>query len=282
MVERRWFITGVSGGIGRSLAIAALKRGDRVVGTVRGAQQVDEFERLAPGRATAAMLDVTQPEADVAIVLDRAVETLGGLDVVVNNAGYGLSGAVEEVSDAEGRHQLETNLFGPWKVIKASLPHLRAQRSGHIVNVSSIAGIKGSGGMGLYCASKFALEGLTESLGAELAPFGIKVIAITPGAFRTQWGGASLIRAAAVIDGYDVARKSSKGIASIDGKQTGDPELAADAILAVVDAEDPPRRLLLGNDALAVMDAKLRAMTEETERWRELSASTGFPPAAAS
>jgi len=276
MGGRGWLITGVSGGLGRALAAAALARGDRVVGTVRRADQVEAFEALAPGRATALLLDVTAPEAEVADVVNRAVELLGRLDIVVNNAGYGLCGAVEEVADGEGRHQLETNFFGPWKVIKASLPYLRAQGSGHIVNVSSTAGIRGSGGMGLYCASKFAIEGLTESLRAELAPLGIRVTAVTPGAFRTRWGGASLVRAAVALNEYEVARTSSKAIASMDGKQPGDPEKGAAAILAAVDAEASPARLLLGADAVAAMEAKIRGMTEETERWRELSLSTGF------
>ena len=279
MEARRWFVTGVSGGLGQALAAAALRRGDRVAGTVRRVDEVDAFVELAPGRATAIVLDLTAPEVVVVAAVDEAVDALGGLDVVVNNAGYGLSGAVEEVSDLEGRHQVETNLFGPWKVIKASLPYLRAQRSGHIVNVSSIAGIRGSGGMGLYCASKFALEGLTESLRAELAPLGINVTAVTPGAFRTRWGGTSLIRAAATIDGYDVARTSSRTIASMDGKQTGDPQRAATAILAAIDAEEPPGRLLLGADAVAVMETKIQGLNDETDRWRELSLSTGFDAA---
>ena len=161
-------------------------------------------------------------------------------------------------------------------MIKAALPYLRAQGRGPIVNISSIAAIRGSGGMGLYCASKFALEGFTESLRAELAPLGITVITVTPGAFRTRWGAASLVRAATTIDGDDVARTSSQAIASMDGKQKGDPGLPASAILAAVDADDPPGRLLLGADAVTGMDAKLRAMNEETQRWRELSLSTCF------
>jgi NAD(P)-dependent dehydrogenase (short-subunit alcohol dehydrogenase family) len=278
MTQRAWFITGVSVGLGRSLAAAALARGDVVTGTVRRLDDVVGFEALAPGRATAEILDVTSEAGEVEKVVRRAHERVGHLDVVVNNAGYGLSGAVEEVSEDEIRHQLETNFFGALKVIRAALPILREQRAGHIVNVSSAAGFRGSPGMGIYNASKFALEGMSEGLRLELKPLGVRVSIVSPGQFRTRWAaGASLVHAKSPLADYAAARGMDQALDAMDGVQPGDPDRAAEAIIALVEAPEPPARLLLGSDSVAVMESKIKSLTRELDDWRELALSTDYP-----
>ncbi|WP_322760067.1 oxidoreductase [Frankia sp. Cr2] len=281
MAAKRWLITGVSTGLGRCLAQAALARGDTVVGTVRRDTQRDEFEKLHPGNALAEILDVTSSEDAVAAVVRSAIERAGHLDIVVNNAGYGLIGAVEEISDAEARHQLETNFFGPLKVIRAVLPHLRSRHGGHIVNVSSVAGFTGSAGCGLYNASKFALEGLSEGLRAELAPLGIAVTIVEPGAFRTEWAGRSLVQGTALIADYALALKVRRGLAGSDGVQPGDPVKAAAAVVDLVDSERPPLRLVLGKDGVAAVERKLASVRTELEACRDLALSATFEPPAA-
>jgi NAD(P)-dependent dehydrogenase (short-subunit alcohol dehydrogenase family) len=260
---RSWLITGVSVGLGRALAEHALDRGDVVVGTVRRADQAAEFEQVEPGRSHAEILDVTDTDAAVAATVTSAIGKAGHLDVVVNNAGYGLAGAVEEVSESEARHQMETNFFGPLKVVRAVLPHLRARRAGHIVNVSSAAGFRGTFGLGLYNASKFALEGLSEALRAELSPLGISVTIVEPGATRTRWSGASLAAAANMIDDYELPRKMRAALASLDGNQPGDPRKTAAAIYAVVDSQEPRLRLITGTDALYAVNLKMASVAAD-------------------
>ncbi len=184
--KRAWLITGVSSGLGRALAEAVLSRGEIVIGTLRKREQMAEFEALAPGRANSKLLDVTD-KSQVRDAVTQAIQSAGGIDVVVNNAGYGLSGAAEEVSDGEIRQQMETNFFGLVAVTQAALPFMRAQKRGHIVNISSVAGYKGILGMSIYSASKFAVEGFSEGLAAEAAHLGIRVTIVEPGAFRTRW-----------------------------------------------------------------------------------------------
>ncbi|HSV44443.1 MAG TPA: SDR family NAD(P)-dependent oxidoreductase, partial [Ramlibacter sp.] len=188
---RRWLITGVSSGFGLELAMAALARGDTVVGTLRQREQAESFEKIAPGRSHAVLLDVTRADT-IAPAVQQALQLAGGLDVLVNNAGYGLFGAVEETSDAEARHVMETNFFGALAVTRALLPQLREQRSGHIFNIASVAGVIGFPGCGLYAASKFALEGMSEALAGELAPFNVRVTIVEPGGFRTNFAGGSM------------------------------------------------------------------------------------------
>lgn len=275
--KRKWLITGVSSGLGRALALAALARGDTVMGTLRQAEQLAGFEALAPGQAIAVRLDVTDKDR-VRDVIAGAIERAGGIDVVVNNAGYGLSGAAEELSDAELRHQMETNFFGLVAVTQAALPFMRAQKRGHVVNISSVAGYKGIVGMSAYSASKFAVEGFSESLAAETAHLGIKVTIVEPGAFRTNWSSdTAIVRSAKVIDDYaPSAGVVRAGLSQMDGRQQNDPAKGAAAIIQAVEAEAPPLRLPLGPDSVTYLRDKLAAMAMELEAWATVSSSTRF------
>ncbi|MEU6750045.1 oxidoreductase [Spirillospora sp. NPDC046719] len=274
---RHWMITGVSGGLGRALAETVLDGGGTVVGTFRDKEQASAFERSVPGRAFAVLLDATDPADVLAERVDGAVRLAGHLDVLVNNAGYGLLGAVEEVSDEEARHQMDTNFSGPLRLIRAVIPHFRGRGRGHIVNVSSIAGFTGQPGLGLYNASKFALEGLSEALRHELAPFGVRVTIVEPGAFRTKWAGAGLKRAARSITEYEVVAAIAGGLERLDGAQPGDPRRAAHAIVQAVAADDPPVRLPLGRDAVQAVRGKLADVGHELDAWEETARSTAFP-----
>lgn len=275
--SRIWLITGVSSGLGRALAEAALKQGDTVIGTLRKADQLAEFEALAPGRATGCLLDVTD-KANVHALVTRAIEAVGGIDVVVNNAGYGLAGAAEETSDAELRQQMETNFFGLVAVSQAALPFMRANRRGHFVNISSVAGYKGIVGMSIYSASKFAVEGFSESLAAETAHLGIKVTIVEPGAFRTNWSSNNaIVRSARVIEDYAVtAGVVRAGLEHMSGHQENDPAKGARAILAAVAAENPPLRLPLGADSVRYLRDKLAAMSAEIDSWEAIASDTRF------
>jgi NAD(P)-dependent dehydrogenase (short-subunit alcohol dehydrogenase family) len=277
MASRIWLITGVSSGFGQALANAVLGRGEAVIGTLRRQEQVAEFEALAPGRAFAWQLDLTDRE-HVASVIKQAIERAGGVDVIVNNAGYGLVGAVEEASDREVRQQMETNFFGALAVTQAALPYLRQQRRGHIVNVSSLAGVVGMSGMAIYSASKFALEGFSEGLAAEVKHLGIKVTIVEPGGFRTSWASSNaLVRAACVIDEYRQSAGAVRAnLGKYDGHQGGDPAKGAAAIVAAVDAACPPLRLALGPDAVQRIRNKLNLMLTELEAWEAVSNDTQF------
>lgn len=273
---RTWFITGVSTGFGRELAKAVLDRGEAVIGTVRKPEQRAEFEALAPQRARGIELDVTQAER-IAPAVKEALAKAGRIDVLVNNAGYGLFGAVEETSDAEARKLMETNFFGLLNVTKAVLPHFRAQRSGHIVNFSSIAGVIGLPGCGLYCASKFAVEGLSESLAIELGPLGIKVTIVEPGGFRTNFAGTSKNFAANVVEDYAAtAGKTRMLMGQYQGHEPGDPTKAAAAIVQAVDAQNPPLRLALGADAVGTVRQKTDSVLKELAAWESVSSATNF------
>jgi NAD(P)-dependent dehydrogenase (short-subunit alcohol dehydrogenase family) len=272
-----WLITGVSSGFGLELARAALARGDSVVGTVRRPAQADSFEQLAPGRAHAVQLDVTRA-GDIEPAVQQALKRAGHIDVLVNNAGYGLFGAVEEISDAEARHVMETNFFGALGVTRELLPHLRERRSGHIFNVSSVAGVIGFPGCGLYSASKFALEGASEALATEVAPLGIRVTIVEPGGFRTNFSGGSLRQAERVIDGY-AGTPSAKTRASIgrhNGNEPGDPARAAAAIIVALEAPVAPLRLVLGADAVGMVRHKIDGTLKLVSEWEAVSASTAF------
>ncbi len=263
-----WFITGISRGLGRELAAAAIAHGDSVIGTTRnGKSDLD-----APGLRVLA-LDVTRREDAIAVVAE-AWKIHGRVDVVVNNAGFGVVGAVEEIEEQLARDVFETNFFGLLHVTQAALPHLRAQASGHIVNISSVGGIVGFPGFSLYHATKFAVEGLSESLAHELKPLGIHVTIVEPGAFRTDFlTGDSLRRAANVIDAY----ASTAGATQRDGNQPGDPALAAKAIVAIAHEPDPPLRLALGSDSLDRIRGKLAHVAQDLETWKQLTLSAAFP-----
>ncbi len=259
---QNWFITGVSTGFGLELAKLALEHGHTVAGTARRPADLTAFEALAPGRAHAFHLDLTEADT-VPSVAAQVIERLGQVDVVVNNAGYGTAGAIEEVSDEQIRRQMEVNFFGALAVMRAFLPHLRHQRKGWILNLSSIAGVLANPGLGLYCASKFALEAVSEALAKEVAPLGIKVVIIEPGPFRTDFAGRSLVVAPAIPDYAATAGAMRRYFEQADGKQAGDPVKAARAMLELVTMENPPLRLAMGNRAVDLIRNKLESQLAE-------------------
>lgn len=272
--SRLLLITGVSSGFGRALAQQALLAGHRVVGTVRNETDRQAFETLAPGQASGRLLDVTDAAAINALVADIEAN-IGSIDVLVNNAGYGHEGILEESTLAELRQQFEVNVFGPAALIKAVLPHMRARRRGHILNITSMGGFITMPGIAWYCGSKFALEGISEVLGKEVAPFGIHVTAVAPGSFRTDWAGRSMARAPRSIEDYDALFDPIRSAREAkSGHQPGDPVKAAQAMLQVIDSDAPPSHLLLGSDALQLVRAKLASMTGSIDAWEHLSRST--------
>jgi NAD(P)-dependent dehydrogenase (short-subunit alcohol dehydrogenase family) len=274
--SKTWMITGVSSGLGRALAEAALTRGDRVVGTVRTGAALADFTKIAPARAIGLLLDVTDQTAVHAAAAAAEART-GGIDVLVNNAGYGLIGGIEAASLDEIRAQFEVNVFGAVAAMQAILPFMRRRRSGHIVNITSVSGLVGWPSLGIYSGSKFALEGISETLAAEVKPLGIAVTMIEPGGFRTDFATRSRVRATRTIADYDATVGAcSRLLADHAGQEKGDPARAAAAILAVVDAPSPPLRLLLGSDALGYAKEKLSAQLEEIAEWSSLTLSTGF------
>jgi NAD(P)-dependent dehydrogenase (short-subunit alcohol dehydrogenase family) len=273
---KTWLVTGVSSGFGRALAEAALSRGDRVVGTLRQEAQRAEFDALAPGRAFGVILDVRQ-DADVRRVVGEIETTVGPIDVLVNNAGYGYEGSIEEASMADIRAQFDVNVFGAISVIQAVLPFMRQRRAGRILNVTSMGGLMTFPGVGIYHGSKFALEGISETLVKEVAEFGIKVTAIEPGSFRTDWAGRSMQRGARTIADYDASFEPiRKARAARSGNQPGDPLKAAQAILQVADAPNPPVHLLLGSDALSLVREKLDGLKQEIDAWEHVTVGTDF------
>ncbi|HPG88627.1 MAG TPA: oxidoreductase [Hyphomicrobium sp.] len=271
-----WVITGVSTGFGRALAEAVLAKGDSVTGTVRNDNAKQEFERLKPGSATAVLLDVTDAAAVHRVIKDIA-SVSGGIDVLVNNAGYGFEGAIEEATLDQVRHQFEVNVFGAVSVIQAALPDMRRRKSGHIVNITSMGGLAAFPGVGIYNGSKYALEGISQALAKEVQPLGIKVTIVEPGSFRTDWAGRSMVHVETKIADYEAtAGTFRKSLAQRNGKQAGDPRKAAEAIIAAVEAEQPPLHLLLGPDALRLVGEKLGALQSEILKWAPLSGSTNF------
>lgn len=274
---KTWFITGISRGFGKALAEAALVRGDVVIGTVR--EGVPDVE-ASSGRLHVLPLEVTDNEAVKAAVA-RAFDLGGTVDVIVNNAGFGLLGAVEEASADEIKRVFDVNFFGPLNVIKAALPRLRAQGSGHIVNITSIAGRAPGAGSGIYAAAKHALEGLSSSLIQEVGPLGIKVTTIAPGAFRTDFLSDHSIRKSQALEGVygDSVDKARLAFGRMAGNQAGDPARAAAAIIEVVEAERPPLHLLLGSDALGRARGKLEAVIDEIGRWEKVTQNTDYAAA---
>jgi NAD(P)-dependent dehydrogenase (short-subunit alcohol dehydrogenase family) len=271
-----WLITGVGAGLGKALAKAALDRGDAVAGTARRADDLAAFEAQAPGRAHGFRLEMADAAA-IPVVARAATEALGQVDVLVNNAGYGLIGAVEEASLAEIRAQFEVNVFAPLALIQAILPQMRARRAGRIINVTSVSGVAVWAGTGIYSASKFALEGAALTLAEEVAELGIKVTNIEPGGMRTDYAGRSLRRTQAVLDDYAGAAHNARRIlADHAGHEPGDPAKVAAAILTVADAAAPPRQLLLGADALLYATRAMARVQAEMGQWAPVTVSTGF------
>lgn len=271
-----WFITGCSTGFGREIAREVLGRGFHCVATARDPSQVQDLVSDAD-RALALKLDVTDP-AQVEAAVGAAEARFGRLDVVVNNAGIGYFGAIEDSDEAEVRRMFEINVWGLSTVTRAVLPGMRARRSGHIVNISSIGGLRAFPGVGYYNATKFAVEGLSESLAAEVAPLGIKVTIVEPSGFRTDWAGRSANESTAVIADYaDTAGVNSRGIRERSGRQAGDPARAAAAIVDVVGSPDPPLRLLLGKAALEGAYGKLDLLRRDFDAWAETTKGADFP-----
>lgn len=266
-------ITGVSSGFGRALAQEALAAGHTVVGTVRSAQAQSEFETLH-ARAVARVLDVTHFDAIDAVVAE--IESgVGPIDVLVNNAGYGHEGVMEESSLEAMRQQFDVNVFGAVAMMKAVLPFMRARRRGHILNITSMGGHITMPGITYYCGSKFALEGISESLGKEVAPLGIAVTAVAPGSFRTDWAGRSMQRTPRAIADYDaIFDPIRQARVEKSGKQLGDPRKAARAMLVAIESETPPAHLLLGSDALGLVRGKLAAFEKEIAAWENVTIST--------
>lgn len=274
--SKTFLITGVSSGLGRAFAKGAIDAGHRVIGTVRKAEDADAFSALGPGKAFPVVLDVTDYDVLPGAVAE-AEKRAGPIGVLVNNAGYGHEGVLEESSIADLQKQFAANVFGPVAMIKAVLPGMRERRRGHIVNVTSMGGFITMPGISFYCGSKFALEGISEALGKEVAPFGIRVTALAPGQFRTDWAGRSMDRTPRSIADYDRVMDPIRAARQAkSGNQPGDPAKAAEALLAIVNADNPPTRLFLGDDALSLVEQKLKTMQTEMKAWEALSRSTNF------
>jgi NAD(P)-dependent dehydrogenase (short-subunit alcohol dehydrogenase family) len=267
-------ITGVSSGFGQALAREALAVGHRVVGTVRNSEALQAFAALDTQRAFGYLLDVTDDER-IDEVVGEIESAVGPIDVLVNNAGYGHEGILEESPLAELRRQFDVNVFGAVAMIKAVLPGMRQRRRGHIINITSMGSFITLPGISYYCGSKFALEGISETLSKELAPFNLYVTAVAPGSFRTDWAGRSMVRSPRRLPDYDALFEPVRQARQEkSGKQLGDPVKAAHAMLALIESGNPPTHLLLGSDALSLVRQKLEALGQEIEQWEKLTRST--------
>jgi NAD(P)-dependent dehydrogenase (short-subunit alcohol dehydrogenase family) len=270
-------ITGTSCGLGRAFAQALLEAGFRVVGTVRKPEAALEFEQLKPGAAFARTLDVTEAPGRLASVVEEIQQNVGPVYALINNAGYGHEGTLEESSMDELRQQFEVNVFGAVAMMKAVLPHMRARREGRILNVTSMGGLMTMPGLSYYHGSKFALEGISSSLAKEVRPLGIFVTAVEPGMFRTDWAGRSMVRSERSISDYDAVfnpiREARK---ARSGQQPGDPARAGKAIAALLTATEPPLHLLLGPDAFEYVHKELEATRSEFTAWEAVTRSTNF------
>jgi len=273
---RVWLITGSSSGFGRAIATTVLDRGEKVVVTARNPQQVEDIQTKYPDRALAVQLDVTQPE-QVKAAVEQAIAKFGRIDVLINNAGYGTMGALEELDDETTRRQFDTNVFGALNMMRAVLPSMRQHRSGYILNLSSVGGFVSFPGAGIYCATKFALEALSEALAKEVESLGIKIIIVEPGAFRTDFNGRSLVLAETQIADYEpVIGGFRQWLQDMDGKQPGDPVKAAEAMVQAVNSDNPPLRLALGADAVSAIETKLESVKAELEAWKDVAVNTAY------
>ena len=275
--DRVWFITGTSTGFGRLLAEEVLKSGGKVIATARDRHKIADLVDQYPSTAKAFALDVTNP-SQIETVAAEAIPHFGRIDVLVNNAGYGIAGAIEEATEAEYMPVFNTNVFGLINVTRAFLPQFRKQRSGNILNLSSIAGLSGGAGWGFYNTTKFAVEGFSEALAAELAPLGVHVTVIEPGPFRTDFLGRSGVEAALRIPDYDAtAGKAREYLNTQSGKQAGDPLRAVQAMIAVVESPNPPVHLILGAIALKRFRAKLDQWNQDIAAWEPTTLGADFP-----
>jgi NAD(P)-dependent dehydrogenase (short-subunit alcohol dehydrogenase family) len=273
MAEKIWFITGTSRGFGREWTIAALERGDKVAATARDTATLDDLVAKYGDALLPIQLDVTDHDADFAAV-KQAHDHFGRLDVVVNNAGYGQFGFIEELSEQAARDQIETNLFGALWITQAALPYLRAQRSGHIIQVSSIGGISAFANVGIYHASKWGLEGFSQALAAEVASFGIHVTLIEPGGFSTDWGGSSSKRADE-LPAYAEAHAAAQRFREQRTQNQGDPKASAAAVLKIVDAENPPLRAFFGEAPLQIAKADYENRLKTWDEWQPVAIEAG-------
>ncbi|WP_046246403.1 oxidoreductase [Hymenobacter terrenus] len=275
--SKTWFITGASSGFGEALATYLLEKGDRMAATFRKPEQATEFTAKEAGRTLGVVCDVTN-EPQVKTAVAEAIAHFGHLDVVVNNAGYGSMGSIEEVPAEEVQRQFDVNVFGALHVLRAVLPHLRERRSGHILNISSIGGLRAFPGVGIYNASKFALEAIGESLSLQLAPLGIRVTNIEPSGFRTKWAGESATIANTQIEDYQATvGENIRAIQGYSGRQPGDPVRAAHAMYEVVQMEQPPLHLPLGKAAVKGAREKFAALSKELEQYAEMGDAADFP-----
>jgi NAD(P)-dependent dehydrogenase (short-subunit alcohol dehydrogenase family) len=276
-MKKVWFITGCSTGFGRSLAKEVLAKGHQVVVTARKTADIEDIIKDYPNTAIALTLDVTVAQQIVDAV-KKAIEKFGRIDVLVNNAGIGYFGAVEESEEAEVRRMFEINFFGLARVTQEVLPYMRKQKSGHILNIASIGGLRSFPAVGFYNATKYAVDGLSEALYKEVAPLGIKVTVIAPSGFRTDWAGRSAKNSAVVIDDYAATAGKNKGdIRGYSGNQPGDPVRAALAMIQVTETENPPLRLLLGKAALKGARAKLEELKKDFDDWAIVTEGADFP-----
>jgi NAD(P)-dependent dehydrogenase (short-subunit alcohol dehydrogenase family) len=267
-----WFITGSSRGLGRSLAAAVLASGDQVAATARNPEQLKDLAAQYPGNILPLQLDVTDRE-QIHKVVAAAMAHFGRIDVLVNNAGFGITGAAEAFTEEQVRSQLETNLYAPIEITRAVLPHMRRQRSGRILQISSIGGRVGNAGLTMYQAAKFGLAGFSEALAKEVAPLGIYVTSVEPGGFRTDWGGASM-SFAEKVEGYETTVDWLVEFLQSGYEAIGDPDKAARAMLRIVEDEQPPMHLVLGSEAIGILRSADAARTAEMEKWLSLSLST--------
>ena len=275
-MSKIYLITGASSGFGRALAEAVLTRGDKAVLAARRLAGLQELAAQYKDNAIALKLDVTN-ESDRRQAVKSAIEKFGRVDVLANIAGQGSLGALEEFSSEQIRQQFEVNFFGVLEMTREILPAMRKQKSGHILNLTSIGGLASIGGFGLYCATKFAVEGFSEALRDEVKPLGIKLTIVEPGAFRTEFAGASNMRPENTIDDYKpVIEPIEQYLYGNDGKQPGDPHKAALAMIQAVEADEPPLRLMLGADAFGLWEKKRTAMEEEFTAWRQVGEDTAF------
>lgn len=271
MKNKIWFITGISSGLGKALAQTVMEQGDFVIGTFRNQSQVDDFNNQRKDKALALVLDLTKPE-QIDEVFQFVEKKFGRIDVLVNNAGFGFAGAIEEASTEEVRNVFEANFFGTLKLTQTFLPLFREQKNGHIIQISSHGGFKAFAGFGIYNASKFALEGFSEALAQEIAPLGIKLTIVQPGPFRTDFAGTSFKQAnTTIVDYANTAGVFREKIKQVNGKQEGDPEKAAKAIYDISKIENPPLRLPLGKIALLTLKSKLESVSKDLDDFKEVA-----------
>lgn len=276
-MSKIWLITGCSTGFGRALALEALRQGNKVGVSARKIEDIQDIIEKYPESAKAIKLDVTN-DAEIKSATEKMIEYFGTVDVLVNNAGIGYFGAIEESEDMEVRRMFEINVFGLANMTKAVLPIMRKKKSGHIINIASVGGLVGFPGVGFYNATKFAVDGLSESLSKEVAPLGIKVTIVAPSGFRTDWAGRSANNSKVVIDDYTSTAGANKAtIRGYSGNQPGDPVKAAEAIVAAVNSEHPPLRLLLGAGALKGARNKLIELQKDFDAWEKTTLGADSP-----